>query len=115
MRRDDRIRLQHMLDAAREALRFVEGRSQADLEQDRMLGFAVLKALEIIGEAAGKVSVEGRALLPDLPWPDMVGIRHRLVHAYFDIDYERVWVTVRDDLKPLADLLERFLAGPQPS
>jgi uncharacterized protein with HEPN domain len=87
MRRDDRVRLQHMLDAAREAMRFVVGRTRADLERDRMLSFAVLKAIEIIGEAATKVSEDARAELPDLPWPDMVGIRHRLVHAYFDVDY----------------------------
>ncbi len=55
------------------------------------------------------MTAETRALLPGLPWSQMVGIRHRLVHAYFDIDHERVWTTVQDDLEPLATRLEQFL------
>lgn len=98
-----------MRDAAREALAFTAGKSLAEFTEDRMLALAVLKSIEIVGEAASRVSEETRRLLPDLPWSQMVGIRHRLVHAYFDVDHERVWTTVQDDLDPLAATLDRFL------
>ena len=78
-----------------------------------MLALAVLKSIEIIGEAASRVSDETRSLLPDLPWGQMVGIRNRLVHGYFDIDHERVWTTVKDDLGPLVRRLALFLESEQ--
>lgn len=78
-----------------------------------MLALAVLKSIEIIGEAASRVSDETRSLLPDLPWDQMVGIRNRLVHGYFDIDHERVWTTVKDDLGPLVRRLALFLESEQ--
>jgi uncharacterized protein with HEPN domain len=110
MRREDLIRLQHMRDAAREALSFVGPRTREDFARDRMLALAVLKSVEIIGEAASKVSDESRSAIPELAWKEMVGIRHRLVHGYFDIDFDRVWNTVRDDLPELAERLEAFLS-----
>jgi len=90
LREEDRIRFQHMLDAAIEARRFIEGRQPEDIAHDSMLAFALVRAIEIIGEAASKISPEGRAAVPNLPWPSIVGMRNRLVHAYFEIDYERV-------------------------
>ena len=109
MRRDDLVRLRHMRDSAREAMGFVGPRTRDDFSKDRMLALAVLKSVEIIGEAASKVSDESRKELPELAWKEMVGIRHRLVHGYFDIDFDRVWNTVRDDLPELAKRLEAFL------
>ena len=99
-----------MLDAAREAISFTAGRSLSEFAANRMLSLAVLKSIEIVGEAASRVSPETRALLQDLPWSQMVGIRNRLVHGYFDIDHERVWTTVQDDLGPLAARLEQVLS-----
>jgi len=81
MQKDDRIRLQYMLDAAREALSF-KGQGREDLDRDRLLVLGLVKAIEIIGEAACQVSEGTRAELPDIPWEDIVGMRHRLVHAY---------------------------------
>lgn len=106
MRRDDAVRLRHMLDAAREALRFVEGRSRADLDKDRQLVLSLVKEIEIIGEAAYQLSAETRANLPDIPWEDIIGMRHRLVHAYFDINLDILWQTVVEDLPVLVNLLE---------
>lgn len=88
MPKSDRIRLQHMLDAAREALSFVRGKTREDLDRDRLLVLALVKAIEIIGEAACQVSSETRSQIPEVPWEDIIGMRHRLVHAYFDIDLE---------------------------
>ena len=95
MRSEDRIRLQHMLDAAREAVSFAAGRTRKDLDGDRKLVLAVVKCVEIIGETAGQVSPDGQSEAPELPWLDMVAMRHRLVHAYYDINLDIVWSTVR--------------------
>jgi uncharacterized protein with HEPN domain len=106
MRRDEEIRMRHMLDAAREALGFIRGRSRADLSQDRMLALAVVKEIEIVGEAALKVSSETRQAYPELPWEDIAGMRHRLIHAYFDINLDIVWRTLQEDLPSLIATLE---------
>jgi len=111
LREEDRNRLQHMLDAANEAQCFVAGRHIDELATDRMLAFAVVRAIEIVGEAASKVSAEGRLAVPELPWPAIIGMRNRLIHAYFEIDYERVWITVTEDLPPLIEAIGEKLAG----
>ena len=95
MQRDDEVRLQHMLDAAREATGFARDRVRADLELDRMLVLSLVKAIEIVGEAATQVNEETRANLPEIPWDDVIGMRHRLVHAYFDVNLDIVWQTCR--------------------
>lgn len=107
---DDVTRLRHMLDAADHAIAFSAGRERDDLEEDAMLLFALVRAIEIIGEAAAHVGDEGRAALPDLPWPSIVGMRHRLIHAYFSVDPDRVWDVVTNELPPLIAVLERVLA-----
>lgn len=105
MRRDDLIRLRHMLDAAQEALTFAQGSCRADLDGDRKLVLALVKAIEIIGEAAYQISPTTRAQLPRIPWEDIIGMRHRLVHAYFDINLDILWQTVQEDLPPLLQAL----------
>jgi len=111
MRKDDAIRLRHMLDAAREAVSFAEGRTRFDLDRDRMLVLSLVKDIEIIGEAAYQVSASSREQLPTLPWEDIIGMRHRLVHAYFDINLDILWKTVQADLPPLIKILEQALEG----
>jgi uncharacterized protein with HEPN domain len=108
MCRDDQVRLRHMLDAAEEAISFARGKSRSDLDSDRMLTLALVKSIEIIGEAAARVTPDGRAESPEIPWQDIIGMRNRLIHAYFDIDLDRVWDTVSDDLPPLVATLERI-------
>ena len=111
MRTEDRIRLQHMRDAARDALSFAEGKARGDLDGDRQLVLAVVKCVEIVGEAASKVSNEAQAHLPELPWADIIAMRHRLVHAYYDVNLDIVWRTIRGDLPPLASALDAYLVG----
>jgi uncharacterized protein with HEPN domain len=106
----DRVRLEHMLEAALDALSFASGRSRQDLAADRMLLFSLERAFEIMGEAAGKVSAEFRSANPEIPWADIVGMRHRLIHAYFDVNLDIVWTTVASRLPELARSLERMLA-----
>ena len=106
MRSDDLVRLRHMLDATTEAMGFAQGRQRADLDADRQLVLALVKEAEIIGEAACQVSGETKAILPAIPWADIIGMRHRLVHAYFDINLDVLWQTVQADLPALAAALE---------
>ncbi len=109
MQKDDRVRLLHMLDAAREAVRFARGRTRHDLDKDRLLEWGLVKALEIVGEAARQVSEETREQFPQIPWADIIGMRHRLVHAYFEINLDILWHTVQQDLPPLIAALESIL------
>lgn len=101
-----------MLDAALEAQAFVAGRTRDDLSQDRMLTLALVKAVEIIGEAAVQVSDNLRDANPQIPWIDIVGMRNRLVHAYFNINLDIVWDTVTANLPPLIEQLQSLLESP---
>lgn len=109
MRRDDEIRLRHMLEAAREAVSFSRNRTRTDLDNDRMLTHSLVRCVEIIGEAASQVTKDTQRQCADIPWPSMIAMRNRLIHADFDIDLDRVWDTVNDDLPPLISALEEFL------
>ena len=106
---DDLWRIGHMLDAIRAALAFIEGRARSDLDYDQMLQFALVRAVEIVGEAASRVSPEGRSQLQEVPWVDVVGMRNRLVHAYFDINRDILWKTVTVSLPDLQRALQIYL------
>lgn len=108
---DDLTRLRHMKDAAEDALNFTSGKTKETLEDDKILSFAVVKVLEIVGEAASKISLECRGRYPDIPWGDIIGMRNRLVHAYYGIDFDIVWSAITEDLEPLIDSLDRAIAA----
>jgi uncharacterized protein with HEPN domain len=97
-------------DALNSALRFARGRERGDLDSDEMLLFALVRAVEIAGEAASQVTDETRAQLPDLPWSSIVGMRNRLVHAYFDINRDILWTTVTEAAPPVAERLKNLLS-----
>jgi len=109
MRPDDLIRLRHMLDAAQQAQAFIQDKRRNDLDDDLKLVWALVKAIEIIGEAACQISPETRTQTPEIPWEKVIGMRHRLVHAYFDIDLDILWKTVQDGLPPLVAALKAAL------
>jgi uncharacterized protein with HEPN domain len=104
-----------MLDAALEALSFAENRTRKDLDADRKLELALVKAIEIIGEAAFHTTQECRAASPQIPWDSIIGMRNRLIHAYFDVNRDILWNTVTDDLPPPIAELERILGSESPS
>ena len=106
MRKDDLIRIRHMYDAASDALDFVKNKTRNDLDDNRILALSLVKSIEIIAEAASKVSKESREQFPEIPWAVIVAMRNRLIYAYYDIDLDRVWDTVMDDLPPLASALQ---------
>jgi uncharacterized protein with HEPN domain len=108
---DDRIRLQHMLDAARKAARLAAGRAREELDaEDDPLAAALVHWICVIGEAASKVSSGTCSAVDGIPWPDVVGMRNRLIHAYFDINLDILWATVQDSLPSLIRSLESALA-----
>ena len=106
MSQEDKVRLRHMVDAAREAVSFAAGRVREELDADRQLVMALVKEIEIVGEAAARVSEATREHLPEIPWDALVGMRNRLVHAYFDVNLDIVWQTIQEDLPKLIALLE---------
>jgi len=108
-RHDPQVRLRHMLAYAREAVELMRNRKRADLNTDRALGLAILRCVEIVGEAAGRVPAAIRRRYPNIPWPQIIGMRNRLVHGYDIVDYDIVWSTVADDLPSLIAELEKIL------
>jgi uncharacterized protein with HEPN domain len=111
MRKDDLIRIRHMLDAGQKAVSFAANKTRADLDNDPVLTFALMKTIEIIGEAASKVSRGSQARLKEIPWPEIVGMRNRLIHAYADISLDILWHTVADNLPPLIQDLEKIIGS----
>ena len=105
MRHDDAYLLDMLL-AAREAVKFAAGLTYPQFEQDRMHQLAILKSIEVIGEAASQVSTDTREAHPEIPWHEIIGMRNRLVHAYFAVNLIRVWDTVQNDLPTLIAQLE---------
>ena len=99
-RDDDRIG--HIIEACEQAAEFIAGRTREDVEHDRMLQLAlVTRLVEIVGEAAKAVSEATRARYPDVPWSLAARMRDRLIHHYFDIDFDRLWDTVTESLPAL--------------
>ena len=108
MTRDDKVRIHHMLDSAREAVDFTHGLDRKDIDSDRKLNLSLVRLLEIIGEAARGVSDDFRETNKDIPWEKMAGMRDRLIHGYFDVNLDIVWETVKDDLPSLIEKLENI-------
>ena len=98
-----------MLEAAETAIQFMQGRERLSLDQDRMLLFAVVRAIEVLGEAANKVSVETQRCHPELPWRAASAMRNRLIHGYFDVDRDIVWSTVTEELPALVVKLSKVV------
>ena len=105
MKPADRVRLRHAVDALVSTTHFTEGRQREDLDKDEMLTFALVYAVQIVGEAVSKLSIEFSDQHPEIPWATIIGMRHRLVHAYSDIDYDILWTTVTEAApEPLAPI-----------
>ncbi|MCY4610953.1 MAG: DUF86 domain-containing protein [Gammaproteobacteria bacterium] len=102
-----------MLLAARNAVNFCEGLTRQQFEQDVLHQNAIVKAVEIVGEAASRLSAETRERLPEIAWDKVIGMRHRLVHDYFAVDYDIVWDVVQNDMPQLISQLETIVP-PEP-
>jgi len=109
MPKDDVIRLKHMLEFAQEAVQGAQGHKRSDLDEDHVWTMGLVKFIEVVGEAAAHVSEATRSQIPQIPWAKIVGMRHRLVHVYFQVDLDLVWDTLTLDLPPLIAELEKIL------
>jgi uncharacterized protein with HEPN domain len=101
--------LQDMLEEARLALTFASGMSEADFLRDVKTQHAVIRSLEVIGEAANQVSAATRAQLASVPWTEIIGQRHIAIHHYRKLQMPRIWRTVHEALPPLIAVLETHL------
>ncbi len=110
-KRDPLVFYRHMLDHAREAMAVVQGKLRADLDADRVLNLALVRLLEIIGEAANPVPEEEQARHPEIPWPQIVSLRNRLIHGYDSVDFDILWQIVTEDLPPLITSLEGIISS----
>ena len=106
---DDRTRLQHMHDASKKAIVFTKNLTSRDLEEDEILRLALVKTIEIVGEAASRVSRLYQDEHPQIPWAKVIAMRNRLIHAYFDINLGILWQTIQTDLPELVRQLEKLL------
>jgi len=106
---DPQVRLRHRLEYVREAIGLMRDKKRADLDTDRTLGLATLRCLEIVGEAASHIPESLRQQHPQIPWPQIIGTRNRLVHGYDLVDYDIIWSTIAEDLPPLIAELEKIL------
>jgi uncharacterized protein with HEPN domain len=110
MKHDDKARLEHMLESAKDAISFLGSMTEDELAQNRMALQAIVRSVEIIGEAASQLTPEFRSKNTHVPWAQIVGMRNRLIHAYFDIDHELVFSTVQADIPILVDQIKQFIS-----
>jgi uncharacterized protein with HEPN domain len=97
---NDEVSLRHMLEHAREAVALVAGKSRADVDASRMLSLALVRLIEIGGEAANRVSRKKQKQLSQIPWPQIISMRNRLIHGYDTVDLDLVWQTTIEELPP---------------
>lgn len=107
--RQDHDLIQDMIEAARRSMRYCKDLDYEGFLQDTKTQDAVVRNVEIIGEAAGKISPDLRNQYPDLPWNNIIGMRNRLVHDYFGVNLNIVWEVVATDLPDLTKWLNRIL------
>jgi len=113
-KRFDVVPMGDMLDFALEVREMMAGKSREELEANRMLQLAVVLLLQRIGEAARRVSDKSREAYGEVPWPQIVGMRHRLVHEYTKIDLDAVWQAATESVPALIEVLESILpAAPE--
>lgn len=106
---DDNTRLLHMNDAAKEALFFIEGKTRKSLDKERMLVLSLIRLVEVIGEAASRVSLNKQKQISEIPWPQVISMRNRLIHNYYEVDLDILWKTVIEDIPSLVAILDKYL------
>jgi uncharacterized protein with HEPN domain len=107
MKREYADSLRDMLDNAQRAIQFTKGMDYKSFSEDEKTVYAVIRAVEIIGEAAANIPAKVRSKYPGIPWREVKGMRNKLVHHYFGINMEVVWQTIHEDLPMLIEALNR--------
>ena len=109
MERDDSVYLHHVINASERIPEYLEGVNRVRFETYHLLQDGVIRQLEIIGEAIKRVSKDMRVIYPEVPWQDIAGMRDKLIHDYFGVDIETVWLTAHDDIPILKQQVEGIL------
>ncbi len=109
MKREIGDYIQDVIDAMRKGMKFVEGMEYEDFIGDDKTVFAVIRAIEVIGEVVKNIPEDVKKKHPEIPWRDMAGMRDKLIHGYFGVDLRRVWKTVKEEIPPLKPLFEKML------
>ncbi len=106
----DETRLRDMLDETRHVAQFIKGRTRSDLDTNMMLAYAVVRAIEVIGEAAARVTEETRQGLVNVEWKNIIGMRNRIVHNYNNVNLDIVWQVASHNLPELGHQLLKILS-----
>jgi len=109
MQRDDVILVRHMLDTARNIAQRVAVVSREEFDSDEDLRDALALRVQIVGEAASKVSQAFRTEHPEVPWGRIIGMRHRIVHDYLNVDFDILWQVAKKDVSELVPVLEQLV------
>lgn len=107
--KSDSVYLHHIVDAIERISGYISGLSPKDFVKDEKTKDAVVRNLEIIGEAAKKITEKTKSSHPKIPWKHMASMRDRLIHAYFGVDYNIVWQVAKEELPPLREKLKSLL------
>ena len=105
----DRLHLLHMRDAAKLAQEFVQGRKREALQNDLLFQLALVKAVELVGESAYHITDQLKSEHCNIPWQDIIDMRHILVHHYWRIELDDLWDTVNNDIPPLIDQMQQLI------
>lgn len=105
----DRVYLLHIRDEISFLETVTKDLRYEQLDSDKLMQHVVQKSLEIIGEASKKISVETKDSCKNIPWHNVAGMRDRLTHGYFDVNWELVWNVLQEDIEPLKNCVERIL------
>ena len=106
---DNSTRIKHIFDACKEILEFTKNSSKLQFENDKILAYASVHLIEIIGEAVSSITSELKQKYSTIPWKHIIGMRNRLIHGYFDIDLEIVWQTIKNDIPNLLKEIENII------
>lgn len=113
MNNRDIVRLKHMVLCCENIITFTNGKKRTQLMTNHLLDCAVRHQLQVLGEAANSLSHKTKETLPNIPWKQIIGLRNKLIHEYFDINYEIIWTTVKVELPILLINLKNYLSTVQ--
>ena len=109
MKRESGDYIEDAIDAMNKSMKFVEGMGYEDFIHDDKTIFAVIRAIEVVGEAVKNIPEDVKKGYSEIPWREMAGMRDKLIHGYFGVDLRRVWKTVKEEIPPLKPLFEKIL------